>query len=51
MNWKKILGWAAVLFIVWYLITNPTGAANAVEGLLGLLRSAGNSLATFFNSL
>ena len=51
MNVKKILGWAAVIFLVWYLVTNPTGAAQAVQGLLGLLKSAGNSLATFFNSL
>jgi len=51
MQWKKILGWATVIFLVWYLVTNPTGAANAVQGLLGILKSAGTSLATFFNSL
>lgn len=51
MNMKKVLGWAAVIFIVFYLVTDPTGAAHAVTNLLGLLKTAGSSLATFFNSL
>jgi hypothetical protein len=51
MNLKKVLGWAVVIFIVFYLITDPTGAAGAVGKILDLLKTAGNSLATFFNSL
>jgi hypothetical protein len=51
MNVKKILGWVVVIFIVFYLVTNPTGAAHAMTNLLNLLKGAGNSLATFFNSL
>ncbi len=48
---KKIITWAIVIFLAFYLITQPAGAANAVDGLLNLLRDAGNSLATFVNSL
>jgi hypothetical protein len=51
MNVKKIVTWAIVIFLAFYLVTNPTGAAHAMTNLLNLLRNAGNSLATFFNSL
>jgi hypothetical protein len=51
MSWKKVLGWLVVIFLVWFLITNPTGAAAAVNNLLNALRGIGNSLATFFTSL
>lgn len=51
MNVKKIATWAIVIFLAFYLVTNPTGAAHAITNLLNLLRNAGNSLATFFNSL
>jgi hypothetical protein len=48
---KKIITWAIVIFLAFYLITQPTGAANVIHGLVDLLRDAGNSLATFVNSL
>jgi hypothetical protein len=48
---KKIITWAIVIFLAFYLLTQPQGAANAINGLLGLLKDAGNSLATFVNSL
>ena len=51
MNAKKIAGWAVVIFIAYYLLTSPTGAANFVHNILNLLKQAGTSLATFLNSL
>jgi hypothetical protein len=51
MNVKKILTWALVVFIAYYLFTQPAGAANFMHGVFGLLRTAGSSLATFLNSL
>jgi hypothetical protein len=51
MNIRKVVGWAIVIFLAWYLITNPTGAAHVMTGLLNALKGVGNSLATFFNSL
>jgi len=51
MNVKKVATWAIVVFLAYYLLTKPTGAANAIHNLLNLLKSAGNSLATFLNSL
>jgi hypothetical protein len=51
MQIKKIVGWAVVVFLAWYLITQPTAAGHAVHNLLDLLRQAGTSVATFLNSL
>jgi hypothetical protein len=51
MQAKKIIGWAVVVFIAYYLLTKPTGAANAVHNLFNLLKQAGSSIATFLNSL
>jgi hypothetical protein len=48
---KKILTWAIVIFLGYYLVTRPTGAANAMHNLLNMLRTAGGSLATFLNKL
>jgi hypothetical protein len=48
---RKIITWAIVIFIVFYLLTQPSGAAHVISNLLNLLKSAGNSLATFVNSL
>jgi hypothetical protein len=48
---RKIITWAIVIFLAFYLLTQPHGAAHAIDGLLNLLKGAGNSLATFVNSL
>ena len=47
----KVVGWSIVIFIAWFLISNPAGAAHAATSLLNALRGVGNSLATFFTSL
>ena len=51
MTAKKVITWAIVIFLAWFLITNPTGAAHAMTNLLNALKGVGNSLATFFTSL
>jgi len=51
MNVRKVVGWGTVIFLAWFLITNPTGAAHAMTNLLGALKNAGNSLSTFITSL
>ena len=51
MNLKKILMWALIVFVVFYLFTNPDGAANFVSHALSGLKSAGKSLSTFLSHL
>jgi hypothetical protein len=48
---KKIISWAIVLFIVFYIATQPTGAAGFVHSAYNGLHDAANSMARFVNSL
>lgn len=51
MNWRKLITWLLVIFAIWYLLTDPGGAAQFVASLLRGLKSAGNALSTFVSSL
>jgi hypothetical protein len=51
MTIKKVLGWALVLFLGWYLVTNPHGAAAALGNLTNALKGIGASVVTFMNSM
>lgn len=51
MELRKVLTWALVVFVLYYLATNPTGAAHALQQAFNGLRSAGNSMAQFVNKL
>jgi len=48
---KKVLTWAIVIFIIYYLVNDPHGASGAVQSALRGLRSAGHSLSTFVSNL
>jgi hypothetical protein len=48
---KKIVTWALVVFVVFYLLTDPNGAAHFVSNVLDGLKSAGRSLSTFVSKL
>ena len=51
MTVKKVVGWAVVIFLAWWLFTKPTSAATAVHGVFNLIKAAGTSVATFLGSL
>ena len=51
MKWQKIIAWALGLGFVYFLITDPHGAAQFTTGALNALKGIGNSLSTFFQSL
>jgi hypothetical protein len=48
---RKAITWALVIFIVYYLATNPTGAAHFLQHAFNGLKSAGNSMSRFVNKL
>jgi hypothetical protein len=48
---RRIITWALVLFIVFYVATQPTGAAGFVHHAYNGLHDAANSMAQFVNSL
>lgn len=51
MNLKAVITWAIVLFLVFYVVTQPAAAGHAVSAIFNGLKSAGHSLATFVNSI
>jgi hypothetical protein len=51
LNLRKVITWAIVVFIVYYLVSDPAGASAAVRSALKGLQSAGNSLSDFVSHL
>ena len=52
MKWvKRILLALVVVFALFYLVTRPTDAANAVRAAVGAVWSAITAIGTFFTSL
>jgi len=48
---KKVLKWAAIVLVAFYLLTRPTDAAHTVHGAFNGLMRAADSMAQFFASL
>jgi hypothetical protein len=48
---RKVLEWAIILFIIFYVATQPAGAADAIHHFYNGIHSAAVSLAKFVNSL
>jgi hypothetical protein len=48
---KKLLTWGAIAFVIFYLVTQPAGAAGVVHGAWHDLGTAGHALSQFVNSL
>ena len=51
MNVKKILIWAVVAFLLYFLFAAPTQASAVVNGLLHNLQSAAEAVITFMQNL
>ncbi|MER2091983.1 MAG: hypothetical protein ABS918_04490, partial [Saccharopolyspora rectivirgula] len=51
VNMKKILTWLGIAFVLFFLITAPTQASDVVQGILGSLRMAAESVITFMQNL
>ncbi|HXA63104.1 MAG TPA: hypothetical protein VNW94_28485 [Streptosporangiaceae bacterium] len=48
---KKNLRYVAIAFVLFYLFSQPTNAANVVNGAFKQLAGAGDSVAKFVNQL
>ncbi|HLL66814.1 MAG TPA: hypothetical protein VK453_13910 [Micromonosporaceae bacterium] len=48
---RKLLGYAVLAFIVFYVFSNPTGAAQSTRSLAAGLASAGDSVVAFLAAL
>jgi hypothetical protein len=47
----RIIGFVLLAFAVWYLLTDPDGAATLVHGAFSWLQHAAGSLSTFVSHL
>jgi hypothetical protein len=48
---RKLLGWAIVAFLIFYVVSDPAGAAHAARGGLSVLHTAGTSLSAFVSRI
>lgn len=48
---RKVITWAIVIFIVYYIATEPTSAAAFLKTCLHGLQNAGSSMSKFVNKL
>jgi hypothetical protein len=51
VNLKTIAGWAAVAFILWWVIVQPTSAAHVVHNIGAFLATAAHGFSSFFASI
>jgi len=48
---RELLKWAAIAFVLFYLIKQPTGAAHVITNAGNFLSSAARGVSTFVTSL
>ncbi len=51
VNIKKILTWAGIAFLLFFLISAPAQASEVVNGILGSLQQAAEAVITFMRNL
>jgi hypothetical protein len=51
VNLKTILSWAAVAFVLWWVIQQPTSAAHLVHNIGSILTTAANGFSHFIASI
>ena len=51
MNLKTVLTWAAVAFVLWWIIQQPASAAHLVHNIGSILTTAAHGLSDFIASL
>jgi len=51
VNLKTVLTWAAVAFVLWWIIQQPTSAAHLVQNIGSLLTTAAHGLSSFIASI
>jgi len=51
VNVKKIVGLLAIALLIFFVVTQPDGAANSVQNIASVLRDAAQSITSFFTQL
>jgi hypothetical protein len=48
---KPAVQWGIVLFLIYFVVQNPSGAGNLVQGALNWIASVGKTLGDTFHNL
>lgn len=51
VNLKKLAIYGGIAFVIFYLVTQPTDAASAVNSAAAWVQNAADSISTFVSSL
>ena len=51
MNFRRIVGFLFVALIVWLILTQPTTAANILNNIAAILKTAATNITSFFTQL
>jgi len=51
VNLKRIVASFVVIFVLFWIISQPTSASGSVNNVLGNLQEAGSSIATFLTNV
>jgi hypothetical protein len=48
---RQVLTYAAIIFVIWWVIQQPTDAAHLIHNITGLLNTAAHGLSNFITNL
>jgi hypothetical protein len=48
---RRVATWTVIIFVVYYVTTQPIGAGHFAHSVLNDLKAAGHSLTIFFSSI
>ena len=51
MKLSRLIGVAVVLLVIWFIVTNPTAAANSVEAIGATLGRWATNVTSFFTQI
>jgi hypothetical protein len=51
VNLKKLVGFVVVIFVLFWVISQPSSAGGTVNGVMGNLKDAGESIVTFIGKV
>jgi hypothetical protein len=51
VNLRKLVGFVVVIFVLFWVISQPSNAGDRVNGVMGNLKDAGQSIVTFIGKV
>ena len=51
MKLSKVLTYAAIIFVIWWVVQQPTNAAHLIHNIGSLLSTAANGLSNFISKI